>query len=72
MLEYAQYPNFWKNVIDVNIQKLVKKDLVVGDYFFNEIHQRMRETLPNAKIVKIKILMNYYLWQSFKLGNDQL
>jgi len=28
--------------------------------------------MPNAKILKIKILMNYYLWQSFKIGIDQL
>ena len=37
MLEFTQYPPFWKNVIEVNIVKLVKKDLNPGDHFFNEI-----------------------------------
>jgi len=37
MLEFSQYPPFWKNVIEVNIQKLVKLDIKPSDEAFGVI-----------------------------------
>jgi hypothetical protein len=33
-----------------------------GDYFYKDIEYQLKLTIPNAKIVKVSIIMNNYLW----------
>ena len=66
-INHCDFPHHWFNITQTIASKICVNLLTSGPEFTHVSQSFMRD-MPGAKIVKVEMIQNYFLWQSYNLG----